>query len=258
MNPSLKPSQIPHSVEAPLTFAIRHGAVLVSLQSRPGEGVGRYEGEHETRIVEITNAWPLADELSRDREGFQLVHHHTDVDFYDDGERETTYERETETLIRQATGAKRVIVFDHTLRAGDDGTRAERAVREPVQVVHNAYTDRSGAGGSVAARWRGNRQTVESVPLAIADARTIDPADLIPVERRSEDRVGEIQHLVHNPDQHWHYLPQIDPDEAILIKCFDSDDSKATLTAHTAFADPTTPADAAARESIESRTFVFY
>jgi hypothetical protein len=37
-----------------------------------------------------------------------------------------------------------------------------------------------------------------------------------------------------------------------------SDDSKATLTVHTAFADPTTPADAAARESIESRTFVFY
>lgn len=276
MNQSLKTSQIPHSVEAPLTFAIRDGAVLVSLPSRPGEGVGRYEGEHETRIVEITNAWPLADELIRDREGFQLVHHHTDVDFYDDGERETTYERETETLIRQATGAKRVIVFDHTLRAGDDGTRAERAVREPVQMVHNDYTDRSARqrlrdlvveaqaedlmNGRFAIMnvWRGNRQTVESMPLAFADARTIDPADLIPVERRSEDRVGEIQHLVHNPDQHWHYLPQIDPDEAILIKCFDSDDSKATLTAHTAFADPATPADAAARESIESRTFVFY
>ena len=81
MNQSLKTSQIPHSVEAPLTFAIRDGAVLVSLPSRPGGGAGRYEGEHETRIVEITNAWPLADELNLDREGFQLVHHHTDVDF---------------------------------------------------------------------------------------------------------------------------------------------------------------------------------
>ena len=239
MNQSLKTSQTPHSVEAPLTLAIRDGAVPFRLPSRPGEGVGRYEGEHETRIVEITNAWPLADEHSRDREGFQLVHHHTDVDFYDDGERETTYERETETLIRQATGAKRVIVFDHTLRAGDDGTRAERAVREPVQMVHNEYTDRSARQrlrdlvGEAQAEdlmngrfaimnvWRGNRQTVESMPLAFADARTIDPADLIPVERRSEDRVGEIQHLVHNPDQHCYYLPQIDPNESILIKCFD-------------------------------------
>ena len=168
-----------------------------------------------------------------------MLHHHTNVDFYDDGERETPYERETETLIRQATGANWVIVFDHTLRAGDDGTRAERAVREPVQMVHNEYTDRSARQrlrdlvGEAQAEdlmngrfaimnvWRGNRQTVESMPLAFADTRTIDPADLIPVERRSDDRVGEIQHLVHNPDQHWYYLPQIDPNEAILIKCID-------------------------------------
>ena len=112
-------------------------------------------------------------------------------------------------------------MFDHTLRAGDDGTRAERAVREPVQIVHNEYTDRSARqrlrdlvdeaqaedlmNGRFAIMnvWRGNRQTVESMPLAFADARTIGPADLIPVERRSDDRVGEIQHLVHNPDQHW-------------------------------------------------------
>ena len=106
--------------------------------------------------------------------------------------------------------------------------------------------------------WRGNRQTVESMPLAFADARSLDPADLIPVERRSEYRIGEIQHLVHNPDQHWYYLPKVEPDEAILIKCFDSDDTKAKLTAHTAFADPATRADAPPRESIESRTFVFY
>lgn len=106
--------------------------------------------------------------------------------------------------------------------------------------------------------WRGNRQTIENMPLAFADARTIDPVDLISVERRSENRVGEIQHLVHNPNQCGYFLPQIDPNEALLIKCFDSDDAKAKLTAHTAFADPTSRADATPRESIESRTFVFY
>jgi len=156
MNQSLKTSQIPHSVEAPLTFAIRHGAVLVSLPSRPGEGVGRYEGEHETRIVEITNAWPLADELSLDREDFQLVHHHTDVDFYDDGERETTYERETETLIRQATGAKREIVFDHTLRAGDDGTRAERSISP----ISNAAWKTASAKSSISSIIRTSTATI--------------------------------------------------------------------------------------------------
>lgn len=276
MNQILEDAQTLYSVEADLTFAVRDGALPVSLPSRPGEGEGGYEGDHETRRVEITNAWPLADELSVDREGFQLMHHHTGVDFYDDAERTTTYERQIENLIIQTTGAKRVIVFDHTLRAGDEGTRSERAVREPVQMVHNDYTDRSARqrlrdfiGNAEAEElmkgrfaimnvWRGNRQTVENMPLAFADARSIDPADLIPVERRSQDRIGEIQHLVHNPGQHWYYLPQIEPDEALLIKCFDSDNTKAKLTAHTAFADPTSRADAPARESIESRTFVFY
>lgn len=276
MNAILEDIQTISSVEAPLTFAVKDGALPVSIPSRPGEGPGQYEGDHERRSVEITNAWPIADELSLDREGFQIVHHHTDVDFYDDAERTGTYEREIEELIKKATGARKVIVFDHTLRAGDDDVRSERVIREPVQMVHNDYTDRSArqrlrdlVGDAEAEElmkgrfaimnvWRGNRKTVESMPLAFADARSIDPADLISVERRSEDRIGEIQHLVHNPDQKWYYLPRIDPDEAILIKCFDSDDSKAKLTAHTAFEDPTTPAGAAPRESIESRTFVFY
>jgi len=275
MTPILEDAQSLYSVEADLTFAVRDGAIPVSLPSKPGEGEGRYEGDHETRRVEITNAWPLADELSVDREGFQLVPHYTDVDFYDDVQRTTTYEEKIQELIKQATGARRVIVFDHTLRAGDEGTRAERAVREPAKMVHNDYTDRSARQrlrdlvgdeqaeelmkGCLATMnvWRGNRQTIENMPLAFADARTIDPADLLPVERRSEDRVGEIQHPVHNPAQRWYYLPQIDPNEALLIKCFDSDDTKAKLTAHTAFADPTSWVDAPPRESIESRTFVF-
>ena len=89
-------------------------------------------------------------------------------------------------------------------------------------MVHNDYTDRSARQrlhdlvgdkqaeelmkGRLATMnvWRGNRQTIENMPLAFADARTIDPTDLLPVERRSEDRVGEIQHLVHNQAQRWY------------------------------------------------------
>jgi hypothetical protein len=45
----------------------------------------------------------------------------------------------------------------------------------------------------------------------------------------------------------------------VLIKCYDSlDDGRARFTAHTAFDDPTTPADAPPRESIEVRTLVFF
>ena len=116
-------------------------------------------------------------------------------------------------------------MFDHTLRAGDENVRGEKKLREPVQMVHNDYTDRPArlrlrdlVGDEEAEKlmqgrfaimnvWRGIDQTVESHPLALAEARSIDPDDLIPVERRSEDRIGEIQNLVHNPEQNWYYLP---------------------------------------------------
>jgi hypothetical protein len=47
--------------------------------------------------------------------------------------------------------------------------------------------------------------------------------------------------------------------EALLLKCYDSaKDGRARFTAHTAFDDPTSPPDAAPRESIETRAFVFF
>jgi hypothetical protein len=42
------------------------------------------------------------------------------------------------------------------------------------------------------------------------------------------------------------------------MKCFDSDEGRARFTAHTAFDDPTSPAEAPARESIEVRTLAFF
>jgi hypothetical protein len=48
-------------------------------------------------------------------------------------------------------------------------------------------------------------------------------------------------------------------DEALLLKCYDSAaDGRARWTAHTAFDDPTSPPDAAPRESIEARTIAFF
>ena len=52
---------------------------------------------------------------------------------------------------------------------------------------------------------------------------------------------------------------EMTPDEALLLKCYDSaTDGRTRFGPHTAFIDPTTPADAAPRESIELRTLVFH
>ena len=47
-------------------------------------------------------------------------------------------------------------------------------------------------------------------------------------------------------------------DEALLIKCYDSASDKARFTAHSAFEDPTAPAEMLPRESIELRTLAFH
>jgi hypothetical protein len=80
------------------------------------------------------------------------------------------------------------------------------------------------------------------------------PSDLV-----YRDRVGETYGVAYNPAHRWYYAPDMQPTEALLLKCFDSKtDGTARFSPHTAFVDPTTPPDAAPRESIELRTLVFH
>jgi hypothetical protein len=52
--------------------------------------------------------------LSLDEQGFRLAHHETAMrDFYDRAEVETVYYPEIEVLLKQATGAEKVVIFDH-------------------------------------------------------------------------------------------------------------------------------------------------
>ena len=85
------------------------------------------------------------------------------------------------------------------------------------------------------------------------------PSDLIPTERRYPDRVGEIYHITFNPDHRWFYFPNMQRNEALVFKTYDSaQDGRARWTAHASFEDPTSPPGAAARESIEVRALAFF
>ena len=150
-------------------------------------------------------------------------------------------------------------------------------MREPVRRVHNDYTEWSGpqrvrdlfpAGEAeellqrrfaVIQVWRPIRKPVRTAPLAIADAGSLAPKDMIATERRYPDRVGEIYHITYNPGHRWLYFPNMQRNEALVFKCYDSrTDGRARFTAHSAFVDPTSPANAAPRESIEIRTLAFW
>ena len=169
------------------------------------------------------------------------------------------------------------MVFDHNVRTSAEALREEKRVREPVRVVHNDYTVKSGpqrvrdllpeaeAKERLQHRfaminvWRSIRGPVRRMPLALIDARSIAQDDLVATDLVYEGRTGEVYQTAFNPDHRWYYFPEMARDEALLIKCYDSmEDGRARFTAHTAFDDPTTPPDAPPRESIEARTLVFF
>jgi hypothetical protein len=100
---------------------------------------------------------------------------------------------------------------------------------------------------------------VQTAPLAIADARTLPLENLIATERRYPDRVGEIYHITFSPEHRWFYFPNMQRSELLVFKTFDSQkDGRARWTAHAAFNDPTSPAGAPPRESIEVRSLAFF
>jgi hypothetical protein len=265
-------------VEAPLNYLSKDSARPATYMYAPPAGVPSRSGQYVTHTLPIFNGRVLQDRLSLDQHGFQLIRRESRVqNFYDVQEVRAIYYPEVEYLVRKFTGAARVIAFDHNVRCGKQTKHGETGIREPVKIVHNDYTPKSGpqrvrdllpteeAAELLKRRfafinlWRPIRGPVQESPLAVCDARGMRQDDFIPTDLVYRDRIGEIYAVTFSPRHHWFYFPQMQTDEALLLKCYDSlDDGRARFTAHAAFDDPTTPPYAPARESIETRTVVFF
>ncbi len=264
-------------ITAEITYAIDTGEKPVNETFGPNNIRRRNVGAKESRAVTIEDGRPHAGEFALDRNGFAFVDHPTAMkDFFDPAELKAVYYPEVAALVRKVSGAARVVVFDHTLRSGDEAEREARLVREPVLSAHNDYTEWSGpqrlreflpdeAEALLARRlaiiqvWRAIDRPIRANPLAIADARSLAPADLLAAERRYPHRVGETYQVRYSPAHRWFYFPAMRRDEALVFKVYESErDGRARFTAHTSFVDPTTPADAPPRKSIEARTFAFF
>ena len=240
----------------------------------PGTPWRNTRGDRHTMAVH--DARQLAPAPSLDREGFALAGLETAArDLYDPNAVRDVYYPEVEHLVRDLTGATRVVAFDHNLRSAAREGRGDDGIQGPVRYAHNDYTERSGPQrvrdllateaesllrGRVAVInvWKPIRGPVQTAPLAVCDARTIRPGDLVPTDLKYRDRTGEVYSMRFNPAHRWFYFPAMQADEAMLLKCFDSDAGRARFTAHSAFDDPNAPADAPPRESIEVRTLAFF
>ena len=233
----------------------------------------------DAREVEIEDGWPMADRFSVDRQGFEIHPFPARFDQFDDeASIHAQFYPQVIDFVKRHTGAKRVEIFDHTIRKRMPADlKVQTTVQRPaVLLVHSDYTPRSGPqrvrdivpddadellGRRVAFFnvWKPLYRPVEELPLAMCDAQTQDDEDLLLMELKYRERTGEIYVMRYSPKHRWFYFPHMDASQALLLKTYDSEtDGRARFMGHTAFEDPNTPPDAPKRESIEVRTMAFF
>ena len=217
-------------------------------------------------------------EFTLDRHGFAAARHRSGETTFEEEDRiRGVYYPESEALLAKLLGADRVLTFDHTIRRRRPGQPDHRdGERQPVARVHVDQTDLSGRervtrhlppdeadrllGGRVRIvnLWRPIRGPVFDRPLAMADGSSVAPGDLVATDLLYPDRTGETYAVTFNPAHRWYYWSGMQPDEVLLLKCYDSlQDGRTRLSPHTAFVDPRVGDDIAPRQSIELRALVF-
>jgi len=216
-----------------------------------------------------------------DTKGFQIVKHESkEKEFLDDEQIKRIYYPETEELLKKATGASKIFIFDHTIRRVPSDNRKPNDPTKPVNLrgpVQRVHIDQSYAAGpqrvshhlpdeaptllkgryQIINVWRPIK-TILKDPLGVAEANSVQDSDLVPIKLIYPDREGETCSVRGSPEHKWHYLYKQTPGEVMLIKCFDSKtDGRARRVPHSAFVDEGNE-DKEPRESIEVRALVFH
>lgn len=274
------------AVNAPITYIAPSDAPARVRVYPLSSGIQTTRPEATQHTMAIRDARPIAASLRLDEQGFALhVSPSKFTDFYNDAAVRERYYPEVSGAVRALTGAMEVFVFDHNVRSAVRAARGEAGVRVPVDQVHNDYTEESGprrkqevldAAGrpDLADRrvafvnlWRPIIGPVQDNPLAVCDARSVAPDDLVTtdIHHFGEDDLttprhrGQIYSVRHNPAHQWFFVSDMRPDEVLLLKCYDSqNDGRARFMPHTGFLNPACPEKFTPRESIEARTLVVF
>ena len=270
----------PGSVSATLEYLQSADRKPVTYMLAPPGGHAWDTGYYASTPVTIRDGRGQADAPTLDREGFQLCRAPSAMaSFGDRDEIQRVYYREMEELARFATGARRAIVFDHLVRRRDpetptpfgarDGRRPSTATRvhcdfTPASAQRRLAIEMEAHGILSVSRyailnlWRTTRLPVLDAPLAVCDARTVQPGDLVAADIVYPTRTGEIFEVLYNPAHAWTYFHGMQFDEVLLFKQYDSRDGMPCFTPHAAFAHPDTPPGTPPRESIEIRCLLIF
>ena len=237
---------------------------------------------------------------SMDKLGVSLARCESEcTNFYDAAEVERVYYPEMEKLLLEYfPGATDALVYNHDVFDKDyEGDRTEdQDNKNPgvnanyANLVHNDLNDNSGrvrcrellirnlrnfgreqnytpeqADAKMAKRFMSINlakpmQTVQQNPFVLCAWPSFADQPYITNYRVYDDRVGETTRFTYRPEHEWYWLPQQQPNEVSMLKCYDSitDGSVSRWSFHSACVDPSVPRDAPCRKNVVVRSFVFF
>jgi hypothetical protein len=238
-------------------------------------------GSRETRHantspldVRIEDARPLHErgELDLDTQGFVLTRHRSEVaDFRDDAQVTRTYYEEMKRRVAELTGAEHVFMLQHVRRTETSKSFNEAYARYvhcdfsvPVATrsARRMLVERGRLAPEEAERcafawynvWQPFDREVAQNPLTMIDSRTVREDELVEytfADYGDGDGVALVP--IFSPEHRFYYFPRMQTNEAIVFKQLDSRPDRSRFCPHTSFHDPTAPADAPGRRSIELR-----
>jgi hypothetical protein len=236
----------------------------------------------DPREIAIGDARVRSEAPSLAREGFELVAHTSEIDdFKDTAEVARLHPREIELLLLEVSGADHVVVpGPGVLRFGEGSKDAGKYSNSlPARFIHVDVSDPTAeqfahrsmpksVGRSLRRFahynvWRVLSPPPQDIPLAICDARSVAPADLI-----CADAVFDVEGkpewsfegwvVRHNPEHRWSYYSGMTRNEALIFKTNDSDPAQPHCVPHSAFDDPSCPKGVPTRASIEMRGIAYW
>jgi hypothetical protein len=252
----------------------------------PGMSVNT--GIYHSYEMSIRNGRPVSRRFTLDRNGFELIEHHTGVsDFTDRAEVDRVYVGEVADFVRSYTGADRVATLGWMLRRteapGEHASQPQAALvhddfsvvgaRERAQTAYTAnFPDGPGFHRAlITSLWRVFSPPPQDWPLALCDYASVGPDEgrnnrMYLVDEIPEDLYQPMPadapgasgfEFHHNPAHEWWFFPDMTRDEILLFKLNDSDESRAWRVPHTAFHDRTARATHP-RHSIELRSIAYF
>lgn len=234
----------------------------------------------DPRTVDIEDRRGSMGAPSLEIEGFALYPHRSAVrNFRDLDEVARINAPELRTLLLELSGADEVVmnptgVLRFGERSPDSGalnnSRPARFVHVDVSdVTAKIFADRSAPSNREYYRsahynvWRVLTPPPQDVPLAVCDARSVAPEDIVLADAifdmmDTPEWSFEGVVIKYNAAQRWAYFSNMSPDEVLVFKTNDSDPSYPSQVPHSAFNDMDCPADVTPRASIEMRGIAYW